>query len=46
MFKGGGRLADVISIFLIISVRPNNFIFIGYLKTGGGGGGGLANRGP
>ena len=26
--------------FLEISGRPNDFIFTGYLKTGGGGGGG------
>ena len=30
----------ILSIFLLnISVRPNYFIFIGYLKTGGGEGG-------
>ena len=38
---GGGRFADIISFFLnipwkgnnLVSVRPNYFIFIGYLKT-------------
>ena len=48
MFKGlGVHFADFISIFLnipwkqnnLVSVRPNYFIFIGYLKTGGGEGG-------
>ena len=43
MYKGVGvRIADFISFFLNIpvSLRPNYFIFIGYLKTRGGGGGG------
>ena len=48
MYKGMGvRFADCISFVLniswkwinLVSLRPNYFIFIGYLKTGGGGGG-------
>ena len=49
MFGLGVHFADFISIFLdipwkwnnLVSLRPNYFIFIGYLKTGvcGGGGG-------
>ena len=36
MFKGVGvRFADLISFF---TVRPNYFIFMGYLKSGVGGG--------
>ena len=42
----GVRFVDFISFFVnipwkwnnLVSLRPNYFIFIGYLKTGGGGG--------
>ena len=38
MYKGMGvRFADFISFFLNIPLRPKYFIFIGYLKMGGGG---------
>ena len=37
---GGGRFADFIHFFLKYPMRPNYFIFIGYLQMGGGGGGG------
>ena len=33
----GGRFADFISFLLNISMRPNYFILLGYLKTGGEG---------
>ena len=33
---GGGCFADIISFLLIISMIPNYFIFLGYLKTGAG----------
>ena len=47
VWGGGGRFADFISFSFnilwkwnnLVSLRPNYFIFIGYLKTGGGGGG-------
>ena len=50
---GWGRFADFISSFLnipgkcnnLVSLRPNYFISIGYLKTGGGGGGGRERGG-
>ena len=35
IYKGMGvRFADFISVFLNIPLKGNNFIFIGYLKTG------------
>ena len=54
MFKGVGfRFADFISLLLNIpykwnnlaSLRPNYFIFIGYLKSGGGWGEGVEPSG-
>ena len=39
MYKGVGvRFAHLILLFSNISLRPNYFNFIGYLKTGRGGG--------
>ena len=51
MQEWGVRFADFISFFLnipwkwnnLVSLRPNNFIFIGYLKTGFVEGGSLVN---